>query len=193
MKRLHRLTRQHLRRIILAFLIVVLAALSPTIAAAADSQYKESDMDFVQRLGDRGKALQKRIGELRKRNLAAVRARGMQFSGGGSTNRLAGNTIGQDRARNVRAKSRLPGTSVRSSETLRHKDRAVTNPEFHRIKGELDKLEKKVRAHRREIKKLRAAHGQGESKLIAQFLAQLEREANQIDADITAYETQVAQ
>ena len=161
-------SRHNLRRIIISLLIVILAALSPNIAAAASPEDRgKADREFTERLIERNSAVQDQIDTMRKQMLKAVRSKGMQFSGGLSTNRLLGNTVGSNSRSTSHNQSRLPDTGIRSRqsavdsrspERIRTNDRATRDVDFERVKGKLDTLENRLRGNRRELKKHTAAH-----------------------------------
>ena len=160
-------TRHNLRRIIISLLIVILASLSPNIAAAASPEDRgKADREFTERLIERNSAVQDQIDTMRKQMLKAVRSKGMQFSGGLSTNRLLGNTVGRTSRSTSNRQSRLPDTGIHSRQSAvdsRTMDRFRTNNratdvDFERVKGMLDTLENRLRGNRRELKKHTAAH-----------------------------------
>ena len=160
-------SRHNLRRIIISLLIVILASLSPNIAAAASPEDRgKADREFTERLIERNSAVQDQIDTMRKQMLKAVRSKGMQFSGGLSTNRLLGNTVGRTSRSTSNRQSRLPDTGIHSRQSAvdsRTMDRFRTNNratdvDFERVKGMLDTLENRLRGNRRELKKHTAAH-----------------------------------
>jgi hypothetical protein len=206
MKRIHKTSRQNLRRIIISLLIVILAALSPNIAAADE----QNDRAYTKSLLERNVALQDRIKGMRKQMGKAARSKGMQFSGGASTNRLAGNTVGSGSRTADRSQSRLPSTGIRTQqtqnqaysrtpETLRHKDRATSSDrDFEIVKNRLDALENKLRANRRLLKRYQASYdAQGDDDSRAQNLGllndrdliEMERETQRIEKEVGAYST----
>lgn len=156
-------SRHNLRRIVISLLIVILAALSPNIAAASP----ETDREFTNRLIYRNSAIQDRIDSMRKQMIKAVRSKGMQLSGGVSTNRLLGNPVGRYDRTTDHTQSRLPDTGIRSrqsaadtrlQERIRANNRATKDRDFERVKGMLDTLENRLRGNRRELRKHAAAH-----------------------------------
>ncbi|MCZ6686276.1 MAG: hypothetical protein O7C69_01095 [Gammaproteobacteria bacterium] len=156
-------SRHNLRRIVISLLIVILAALSPNIAAASP----ETDREFTNRLIYRNSAIQDRIDSMRKQMIEAVRSKGMQLSGGVSTNRLADTTVGRYDRIGDHTQSRLPDTGIRSrqsaadtrlQERIRANNRATKDRDFERVKGMLDTLENRLRGNRRELRKYAAAH-----------------------------------
>ena len=160
-------SRHNLRRIIISLLIVILASLSPNIAAAASPEDRgKADREFTERLVGRNSVVQDRIDTMREQMLKAVRSKGMQFSGGLSTNRLLGNTVGRTSRSTSNRQSRLPDTGIHSRQSAvdsRTMDRFRTNNratdvDFERVKGMLDTLENRLRGNRRELKKHTAAH-----------------------------------
>lgn len=195
-------SRHNLRRIVISLLIVILAALSPNIAAASP----ETDRDFTNRLIYRNSAIQDRIDLMRKQMIEAVRSKGMQLSGGVSTNRLAGNTVGRFNRTDNRTRSRLPDTGIRSRhsaadtrtpERFRTNNRATTKDmNFERVKGMLDTLENRLRGNRRELKKHAAAHldqsgGSASVRKAGQMsdrhLIAMEHEAARIEEEVSNY------
>ncbi len=194
-------SRHNLRRIIISLLIVVLASLSPNIAAA-DPQ---SDQEYLRQLTERIQLLQDHIDAMGKQIGQTARSKGMQFSGGASTNRLAGNTLGRSSRMSDRSQSRLPATGIRSRQTrarerspdtLRQNERTSTDSNFEIVKNRLDALENRVRAFRREIKRQKVAQvaqNDGDSKaknpgeLSDWPLLEMEREAQRIQKEVGAY------
>ncbi len=201
MKRINKPSKNNLRKIIISLLIVVLASLSPNIAAA-DPQ---SDQEYIQQLTERIQLLQDHIDAMGKQIGQTARSKGMQFSGGASTNRLAGNTLGRSSRMSDRSQSRLPATGIRSRQTrarerspdtLRQNERTSTDRNFEIVKNRLDALENRVRAFRREIKRQKVAQvaqNDGDSKaknpgeLSDWPLLEMEREAQRIQKEVGAY------
>ncbi len=161
-------SRHNLRRIIISLVIVILASLSPNIAAATSPEDRgKADREFTERLIERNSAVQDQIDTMRKQMLKAVRSKGMQLSGGLSTNRLPGNTVGRTSRPTSHSQSRLPDTGIgsrqsavdsRTMDRFRTNNRATRDVDFERVKGMLDTLENRLRANRRELKKHTAAH-----------------------------------
>ena len=161
-------SRHNLRRIIISLLIVLLASLSPNIAAAAASEEQgKADREFTERLIHRNSEIKDRIDMMRKQMLKAVRSKGMQLSGGLSTNRLTGTAVGRTGRTTDHTQSRLPDTGIRSRQSavdsrtpdrFRTSNRATKDRNFERVKGMLDTLENRLRGNRRELRKHAAAH-----------------------------------
>ena len=206
MKRINKPSRHNLRRIIISLLIVILASLSPNIAAAAAPEDPgKADREFTERLIDRNSAVQDQIDTMRKQMLKAVRSKGMQFSGGLSTNRLLGNTVGRTSRSTSNRQSRLPDTGIRSrqtavdsrtTESFRTNNRATRDVDFERVKGMLDTLENRLRGNRRELKKHEAANldqnGDGASvrkagRMSDRNLIAVEHEAARIEEEVSNY------
>jgi hypothetical protein len=187
-------------------LIVILAALSPNIAAADE----QNDRAYTKSLLERNAALKDRIDAMSKQLGKAARSKGMQLSGGGSTNRLANNTVGRGSSTADRSQSRLPDTAIRTQqtqnqaysrtpETLRHKDRATSSDrDFEIVKNRLDALENKLRANRRLLKRYQKSYdAQGDDDSRAQNMGllndrdlnEMEREAQRIEKEVGAYST----
>ncbi|MCZ6827500.1 MAG: hypothetical protein O7D88_08370 [Gammaproteobacteria bacterium] len=201
MKKNEKPSRHNLRRIILSLLIAVLATLSPNIAAADP----ESDRVYIQQLTERTNQLKSHIDGMRKQIGKTARSKGMQLSGGGSTNRLAGNTIGRSSEIADRTQSRLPDTGIRyretytrrqTPETLLENNRTSRDENFEIVKNRLDALENRVRAYRRELKKHEATQivqndGNSKAKDSSQLsdwtLLEMEREAQRIEKEVGAY------
>ncbi len=206
MKRINKSPKHNLRRIIISLLVVILASLSPNIAAA-DPQ---SDLAYIQLLTERNKELQGRIDGMRKQIGKTARSKGMQWSGGASTNRLAGNTVGSGSRTADRSQSRLPETGIRATridpyrqtpDTLRQEKRTSKDSDFEILKNRLDELENRVRAYRRELKKQEKSHvaqndgsskARNPSKLSDWNLLEMEREAQRIEKEVGAYAASAA-
>lgn len=199
-------SRHNLRRIIISLLIVILAALSPNIAAAAaPGDQGKADREFTERLVGRNSAVQERIDTMREQMLKAVRSKGMQFSGGLSTNRLLGNTVGRTSRTRDRNQSRLPDTGIRSrqsavnsrtTERFRTNNRATRDVDFERVKGMLDILENRLHGNRRELKKHESAHREQNSadasvrkagQMSDRHLIAMEHEAARIEEEVSNY------
>jgi len=194
-------SRHSLRRIIISLLIVILAALSPNIAAASP----ETDREFTNRLIYRNSAIQDRIDRMRKQMIEAARSKGMQLSGGVSTNRLLGNPAGRYDRTTDHTQSRLPDTGIRSrqsvadsrlQERIRANNRATKDRNFARVKEMLDTLENRLRGNRRELKKDAAAHpeqngGSASVRKAGQMsdrhLIAMEHEAARIEEEVSNY------
>ncbi len=202
MKKIEKPSRHNLRRIILSLLIAILATLSPNIAAADP----ESDRGYIQQLTERIQLLQDHIDEMGKQIGKTARSKGMQLSGGASTNRLAGNTIGRSSEFADRTQSRLPDTGFRSSrqphgrqqspDSLLQNRRTTKDRNFEIVKNRLDELENRVRAYRREVKRHKAAQvakkdGGSKAKNPGELsdwpLLEMEREAQRIQKEVGAY------
>ena len=199
-------SRHNLRRIVISLLIVILAALSPNIAATSP----ETDREFTNRLIYRNSAIQDRIESMRKQMIEAVRSKGMQLSGGVSTDRLARTTVGRFNRADDHTQSRLPETGIRSRhsaadtrspERFRTNNRATKDRDFERVKGMLDTLENRLRGNRRELRKHAAAHldqsGGSASvrkagQMSDQHLIAMEHEVARIEEEVSNYVAKTA-
>ncbi|MCH9027322.1 MAG: hypothetical protein IIA05_09430 [Proteobacteria bacterium] len=199
-------SRLNLRRVIISLLIVILASLSPNIAAAAAPEERgKADRDFTERLIHRNSTVQDRIDRMRKQMTEAARSKGMQFSGGVSTNRLLGNPVGSYNRTTDHTQSRLPDTGIRSRQSaadtrspqrFRTNDRATKDRNFERVKEMLDTLENRLRGNRRELKKHAAAHPEQDSgsaslrragQMSDRHLIAMEHEAARIEEEVSNY------